>query len=144
LDYRYFNFGGDVRRIEGQAPPRGVFGAFTGGMEKREVRKDKKGYMRESADQMIGEQFSPAYTVSTREEASKVAGMMPIKINVPQEGRLYRFSKILITERESPRLSFRYLKTIKHLGNLLRLAVLVFVIVFVVRMIRKRSAATVS
>jgi hypothetical protein len=146
LDYRYFNFGGDVRRIEGQVP-RGAFGAFTGGMQ-REVRKDKHGYMRESADE-IGEQFSPAqatvtYLTGEVSKVNKVAGMMPIKISVPQEGRLYRFSKILITEKESPRLSFRYLKTVKHLGNLLRLVLLVFVIVFVVRLIRKRSAATAS
>ena len=146
LDYRYFNFGGDVRRIEGQAP-RGAFGAFTGGLQqvRHEVKKDKQaGYMRQSVDE-IGEQFSPGYTVTSfKEEVNKVAGMMPIKISVPQEGRLYRFSKILITEKESPRMSFRYFKTIKHLGNLLRLAVLVFVIVFAVRLIRKRSVTTAS
>jgi len=154
-DYRYFNFGGDVRRRRAEREGAPLMVRQAGPL--RRVMKadeqvaawgtmDKEARMRESAQQIaLGEQYAPGIPLeSLREEVGKIAGMMPIKINVPEQGRLFTFSKLLITEKESPWVSFRYLKVYRHLGTLLRLAGLIFVIVVVIRAIQKRRAAAAA
>ena len=88
---------------------------------------------------MVTSQFSPGVPLEAlKDEVGKIAGMMPIKISVPQQGRLVRFSKLLITEKESPWVSFRYVKVYRHLGTILRLIALLGVVVLIIRWIRKR------
>ncbi len=152
-DYRYLNFDGDVRQVKRHAArqmARRLAGPFTGTLAQTDETRqqwggrDKGDFMMREAEQqvMVTSQFAPAVSVeSFREEVGKVAGMMPIKISVPRQGRHYRFSKLLITDKESPWVSFRYVKIYKHIGTLLRLAGLIFVIVVVIRVIRKRRAA---
>jgi len=148
-DYRYLSFDGDVRQVKRHAA-RQRMRAFTGGlqqtadMEAMERREDAWGVEAEQrvVRTSVTSQFSPAISYkSVKDEVGKIAGMMPIKISVPQQGRQYRFSKLLITDKESPWVTFRYLKIYKHLGLIMRLAVLLLVVLVIIRAIRKRAAA---
>jgi len=56
-------------------------------------------------------------------------GVLPIKINIPQQGRLYRFSKLLVTEKESPWLSVNFITVFKQAHGLL--GFLIFVIILI-------------
>ncbi|MCK5215680.1 MAG: hypothetical protein KAR05_10045 [Candidatus Omnitrophica bacterium] len=101
-DYHYFNFGGDVKRVERHS--RGRIGF---------VRRGVQGRMRQAASDLMQSttQYESSY-LGTKSAGKFVPaerkGALPIKITVPQQGHLERFSKLLVVEGEAPsvRMSF--------------------------------------
>jgi len=143
-DYRYFNFQGDVKRKEQRRRGGGFFANLAGRARGLQTR------LRESADD-IGEQYSfstsqyePYYAsekqiqeVAKEFKSVSMKGALPIEINVPTQGRLLRFSKVLVTEDERPWLSMNYIYMFKHSNKIIWLIVIGLLIYFVIT-IRKR------
>lgn len=96
-DYTYFDFDGNAKYISSGRSWGPV--AVQGRLRSRMVDN-------------IGDQFSPEnvqyWGKADKQETLKRKGILPIKINIPQKGQLLRFTKLLVTENESPWLSVRY------------------------------------
>lgn len=132
MEYLYYNIGGNVKELispiimrKGWRQARFADEAELGVTAQVEDRYDKSSYLSSKAIQGELSRFS------------QVAGVLPIKIDIPEEGRLYRFSKLLVTENESTWLSLNFIKIIKHLRSLFRLVV--FVIVFIIAIAAARK-----
>lgn len=65
-------------------------------------------------------------------QSSSWGGTLPIKIDVPQEGRLYRFSKILVTENETPWMSVVFMSNFKDWHGFLWLGFFVLLVLLAV------------
>ena len=139
VDYSYFNFKGDVKPVKSESQLSGISGFLM-------RRAQFQGRMRDD----IGEQYSPgvsqklAVTRETfaREEVSRATGVLPIKVSIPEQGRLFRFSKLLVTERESPSLSLNYTGLWIKLRGIVKILVLLAVVIFVwkrMRGLRKKT-----
>lgn len=131
LDYLYYNFGGNIK--ESIAPI-----TMHRGWRQEELARQKEG--RGSAGQHDKDQtqyFSSKAIKSELSRFSQVAGVLPIKIDIPEEGRLYRFSKLLVTENENTQLSVNFIKTIKYLGGLFKFFVFIAVFIICVAVARK-------
>ena len=147
FDYTYFQFGGDVKHLE----------QFNPGI----LRRGIQGRLQSAADD-IGDKYSPGNSpVSSiapqyggaqqayygKEEGLKVLaqtrGVLPIKIDVPQDGEYFRFSKLLVTEDESPRLTVRYVTMPQWICGAMRpvvgMALLLTGLFFIVRLERRRK-----
>ena len=127
-DYVYFNFDGDMRKVE--SPQYG--GGF--------MSRGAPGRLKSATDD-IGQQYdaqvSQSITSFTKVASEEVAkGVLPITINIPQQGQYHRFSKLLVIEGESPWLSMHYTSAFAKVRGLVRLIVFVLIIIFVVRLVR--------
>ena len=123
-DWRYFRFGGDVQ-------PGGVYGrGRMDGGRGRQVRRE----MAQVGGEMVSQKATYASQYWGGKDDMQMAapmaaqedtrmGVLPIKIDIPQQGRHLRFSKLLVTEAEAPVLTARYLKVPRFLGGALRLLV---------------------
>ncbi len=131
LEYSYFNFGGDVKLLKDEYQTMAGAGGFLG--------RSVQGRLRSAADD-IGEQYSPGMTqqvaVLDKMESSQMTGVLPIKVSIPERGRLYRFSKLLVTEKESPWLSMYYTGAWVKVRGLVRLAIWIVVLFFVFKLIK--------
>lgn len=131
LDYRYFNFGGDVKPVKhiyGAGLP---FGRYAQSVQMADRIEEKE---------QIGQQFAPQVRALYEEvQSAKMKGVLPIKIDVPQQGRLYRFSKLLITERESPWLSTSFVYAFRQLYGWFWLLVIVVIVVAAIKKILKKK-----
>lgn len=134
LDYLYFNFAGDVKLTEKEE---GIFRV-------REQRRIMKEARLSRLDQKMREPPTTQFLVPGEYErfaqdlgTAKMQGVLPIKIDIPQQGRLYRFSKLLITEKESPWLSAKFITAFKPLHGFLRLLLLVIILALVAISIKK-------
>lgn len=96
-EYSCMFFGGDVKESGA---------GFAGG--RREMRPQSPAVSQGmlSAGGYATQQYEPYYLQADMDSRDK--GVLPIKIDVPQQGRLLQFSKLLVTEQESPRLSCIY------------------------------------
>ena len=136
FDYYYSGFKGDVRPIEGSVQP-GFLGRTLG------VERRIQGQLKSAADTLTT-QYEPYYlqsNVQTVQQEVKKAdqqkGVLPIKINVPHQGQLLQFSKLLVTESESPWVSFRYLKVARQLAEVFRLLLGIIFFIFAVFLVKK-------
>ncbi len=131
LDYLYFNFGGDVKPLkEGMSLP------------SLAITRSLEG-MAQSDQQAIGSQYSPREVFKQEFQGSRVSGVLPIKIDIPEQGRLYRFSKLLITEKENPKLTVNFIKVSSRIQGLFKfsifIAALVLAITFVRNLFKRRK-----
>lgn len=100
-EYTYFKFGGNVKETKGVFRQIASLGGVQRAVSKSmEQAADKIGT--QFASQAVS-QFEPSYS-----DQYAATGKLPIKIDIPQQGRRLRFSKLLITEKESPWLSLYY------------------------------------
>ncbi len=138
LDFLYFNFGGDVKLLkEGASLPSLAFN--------KDIGVSKKGRLESSMAQM-GQQFSAqgGFNVNDLQpQDSRVLGVLPIKIDIPEHGRLCRFSKLLIIEKESPWLSVNFIKVSNRVQGFIKflifIGVLILGAVFTVKMFRRKK-----
>ena len=101
--YKYFKFDGDVKETK---RIRQVFAPVAARLE-----EGKKGVYRRKSQMLYAKQAAPQEIVMLDEiQQAKVQGVLPIKINVPESGKVFRFSKLLVTE-ESPWMSAFYLRS---------------------------------
>jgi len=135
-DYTYFKFGGNVKKSEVRFGPLEVVGGVA-----REAKKvgDRVQLGEQFAStSQYSSQYEPYYNDAVQ-QADAAKGKLPIKIDVPEQGRSLQFSKLLVTEGESPWLSLYYSSIPNKLSVLLRLLVAAALIVVLVRILRKNK-----
>lgn len=120
-EFNYFGFGGDVKRTEEPSMLTSALQVASSSVAKARVSYESQQRLEEK---MIDE-------VSQK-------GALPIRIDVPQVGRTYRFSKLLLAEAEGAHLSANYNAIFKgRLGTVTTIVVIIVVIVFAARYIRR-------
>ena len=130
FDYAYLHFGGDVKEVEGALP---------GGRS----RFGRVASMKEAASQLSVSNFRKGAEEKQSRGGRDVQmqGALPIKIDVPEQGRFYCFSKLLITENETPKLSVFFLYGVKQLlwlvGFLFKLAIFSLIVLFLLKIAKK-------
>lgn len=122
-EYLYFNFGGDVQQVSD--------GGFEGAVFDRVVS------MKRASEEMVGSQFAPRAAILEEEQSGWSKGVLPIKIDVPQEGRLYSFSKLLVTENESPKLSFKFIRVAKVINRIFKIFILLILLFIAFKVLRR-------
>ncbi len=130
LDYLYFNFGGNIRQAKRYAQLLSTFSksSAVGGLK----RGDKLVYDESST------QYSPGVGLSLKEvQSAQMKGVLPIKIEIPQQGRLYRFSKLLVTEQENSWVSVNFITVFKQIHGFIKLLLIIFVIVLIAGLLKK-------
>lgn len=139
-DYTYYKFDGDMKEVKAYA-----HGGYVMEIASR---------TRSSADS-IGDQFSAGNTSMYQVKAQQLAapmekGILPIKINIPQQGQNFQFSKLLVVDGESSKLSIKYTplvaKVIKPVKLIVAVGLILGVVVFIFRKIsgslRKKKQST--
>ena len=125
-EYAYFNFGGDVKQVKASMFP--VADDFR--TKERAPMSKAAGYRLESN---VGQQFAGQSVVTEgfydEVQSAQMKGVLPIRIDIPQEGKLFYFSKLIVTEKESPSVSVRYCKGFRHAFTIVKLLLLVIFIV---------------
>ncbi len=114
-DFVYFNFGGDLKEAKYTGHRQGSFGRMVS-------------MKAEMADKMLSSNYQVMPQQSLEQSSNNLRGVLPIKIDIPTEGRLCRFSKMLVTEKESPSLSFNFIYTFKQVHGLFRLGLFILVL----------------
>lgn len=121
LDYAYFNFGGDVKQ-----DMRASWGV--GAATKMRAVSEHQGRRRyDFSATQYAPQSQVSQVVNDEFQSARMKGVLPIKIDIPEHGRLYRFSKLLVTENESPWLSVVFITVFKPLHGLVRF--LIFIVI---------------
>jgi hypothetical protein len=140
LDYLYFNFGGDVQQAKERGDLMGLFGVQT--RQVQMMDKVSREEMRQQEKNYIGEQFAAPTQIFYKElESAQMKGALPIKIDIPQRGRIYRFNKLLVTEKESPWLSVTFAYAFRQLYGFFWLAVIILSVFVVAKKIFKKRTA---
>ncbi|MGE0269508.1 MAG: hypothetical protein AB7S78_13745 [Candidatus Omnitrophota bacterium] len=130
-DYTYYKFDGDMKEVKAYA--RGGYVMETASRT------------RSSADS-IGDQFSAGNTSMYQAKAQQLAapmekGILPIKINVPQQGQHFQFSKLLVVDGESSKLKVKYTpliaKVVKPVKMIMAIGLIFGLIVFVFRKVSR-------
>lgn len=119
VDYKYFNFQGDVKAVKYESHGWGVLGA----LDQTVTMSKKKSYSMPSAS--IGGKLESQYASAEQQafqevETARARGVLPIRMNIPEQGKLLRFYKLLVEENEYPWLEANYLKFPKQLGAIFR------------------------
>ena len=144
--FGYFRFGGDVAIMEkrGRWGQRqfAAGGSVSSADEDKRVRIHRYDKMRKKLNQMadIGSQVEMEEQVFDAVSVAQGRGALPIKINISEKGKLYRFSKLLVTD-ESPRVSAFYIRLPKAITNIFKLLILVGFVGVIVHFIRKKGVA---
>lgn len=129
--FLYYNFGGDAKKIE-VVPPVSHVGAVL-------LEREKAVAKREALEPQYAQQI---YEQRAIDEVSR-KGILPIKIDVPQQGKIFRFSKLLVTENESTQLSTKYISLFKGwLGNVVVVVsgvVIVFIAILAMIFLRPKA-----
>jgi len=118
-EYTYFGFGGDVTPIKGRArpflPTLPTLASRTQRMEGRtRATSQYDPYYLQSGDKVDEDAIQyKSYEQEVRSIKNK--GILPIKVNLPARGETFRFSKLIVTEQESPVLTVRYVGIIKKI-----------------------------
>ncbi len=94
-EFAYLHFGGTVKPSKDAS-----WGRRQGGRADGMVMKQALSRM---SDQLVSYEVQSA---APRESYGK--GVLPIKIDIPQEGKLLTFTKLLVTDKETPQLTFWY------------------------------------
>jgi hypothetical protein len=124
-DFAYFNFGGDVKQAKERS---GIFSQVSSG-----INEEMKDYGRiRGATQLASQTMSQQaqIVVDQFHQSAQMKGILPIKIDIPNQGRLYHFSKLLVTENESPWLSLNFVVVFKQLRWIFWLGILAIGILF--------------
>jgi hypothetical protein len=126
LEYNYISFGGDVKEVKTGA----LFEENFVSMASRKTMgvSQMEGY--DIAQQQVADVYKEMQT-------SQNKGVLPIKIEVPEQGRLLRFSKLLVTEKESPWVTITYYYRFPKMGGLVRLLFFVLLFFIVLKAVRK-------
>jgi len=124
-EYVYFNFGGDVKQTSE--------GMFEGGMLDRVVSVKK------TSEMMLSAQYAQRANINIEEEEQGGwrRGVLPIKIDIPQEGRLFNFSKLLVTEKESPKLSVNFIRIAKVINRIFKIIIFLVILFIAFKVIKK-------
>ena len=127
VEYAYVHFGGDVKQS---------YRALPGGLARGSVVM-----MEKKAADYLGSQSVSQFAMSPQQEFDmqgvRARGVLPIKIDIPQEGRLYQFSKLLVTENESPWLSAWFVYGTKQAYGFFKLVLFLAVLFLIYRFIRR-------
>ncbi|MFZ2357614.1 MAG: hypothetical protein WAW67_07350, partial [Candidatus Omnitrophota bacterium] len=122
-DFSYFFFGGDIKPARGHSQR-----AWVGSLSNE---------MAEDSSRRISPQVAQTMSFNEEIESSRVKGVLPIKIDIPQQGQLFNFNKLLVTENESPNLSAWFVYAFKFLHGWFWLFVFIGGIVLSVKLIKK-------
>jgi hypothetical protein len=122
-EFAYLRFGGTVK------PSRGSAAQFGQSLPTSRMYAS----LRESVDYV--QQGVAQKAVMPEETYGK--GMLPIKIDIPQEGQLYRFSKLLVTDRETPFLTMWYVFGALQLAAMMRFVIFLAVVACCWWLVRK-------
>jgi len=135
LDYAYFNFGGDVKPSK-----RGIHIYTESISGVGEMKKEAAAGYRGAHD--LSTQYAQQQAQVPKEEfwTAQMKGVLPIKIDIPEQGRLYSFSKLLVTEKESPWLSVSFITVFRQIHGLLRFIILVVILVVIGKRIFRKKA----
>jgi len=144
--FEYYKFKGDVDLIISRAHPRSRSDisqpvGLDGGSFKNEDRK--RAYKREESLGLysLGKSVSRPQAVMEDNlleevQTAQSRGALPIKISVPQRGKLFRFSKLLVTD-ESPWVSIKYMRSMHFFSTLRKFAFLILAIGLVAILLKK-------
>lgn len=125
-EFNYFGFGGDVKRTE-------EAGILSGALQVASAPMSAVGRSKISYERQQGLEEKMVDEVSQK-------GALPIKIDVPQIGRAYRFSKLLLAEAEGGRLSVGYNAIFKgKLGTFVKIFIMIAAIILAIGYLRKRK-----
>lgn len=119
-DYTYFNFGGDVRKV----------GSYSGIVERAPFVGD---YLARATQGRLADDIGDQYS-----EGNTRQGVLPITINVPQQGQSYRFSKLLVVEGESPWVRISYSSAWSKVRPFVKFVVYSLIIFLFARMIVRK------
>ena len=123
-EFNYFGFGGDVKRTEEV----GIITAAIGAASAPMLARSKSGYEMQSR-----------LEEKTMDEVSQ-KGALPIRIDVPQVGKAYRFSKLLLAEAEGAHLAVGYNAIFKgKLGTVTTIAVIIIAAIVIMGYFRKKK-----
>jgi hypothetical protein len=144
-EYVFFNFSGDVSELKEQKVMlQGLarVSKSSGGALKEKIyapreRKAKdEGFLGATQfDQYAALEFAKGVETASRQ------GALPVRIDIPQEGRFYQFSKLLVTQEDTPWLSAVYFYTFPKAHGILGILVAVFCLFVLVFLIRKTAAS---
>lgn len=158
LDYAYFHFQGDLKLTPKGSSSWMNFVNYVP-LVNTYVQRGLQGRFRSAADD-IGVQFSPGNTSVTytqrrdRDSVQTVSsdpnlasltvmkGVLPIKIQVPQQGHLYQFQKLLVIEEESPSLSAFYSSTFVKVMKVFRVLIVLGLAFLILNKVFKFFAKT--
>ncbi|MFH0791032.1 MAG: hypothetical protein V2A64_05310 [Candidatus Omnitrophota bacterium] len=132
VDYNYFNFDGDIKESKQRLYER----MWTTESKKLEAAKDKMGYLLKES-QTMGMGQSEQFAGQTN---STLTGTLPIRIDVPTQGRLYLFSKLLVTENENPWITMKFIYNFRKFhGRLAGLLILTGICALAAIAIKKKK-----
>ncbi len=139
-DYTYFSFGGDMRQ-SGYVQSRSNYSREASFSQSDMVGQERKKEQSESYDSK--QNALPLDELSGIKDGNvMMRGLLPITVDVPQEGRTFNFSKSLVIEGESPWMSVRYVHVPYRLGcwleTFVRLLGFLVVVVLVWKLVRNR------
>lgn len=133
-EYLYFNFGGDVKELKEDVP---MLGPFIRSVQGR--MSGRYAWRKEKEDAQRFAQIAPQAGGFYQElQSAQMKGVLPIKIDIPEQGKLYRFSKLLVTEKESPWLSVSFVKVFKQARGLFKFLLFIAAIFSIAFLIKKR------
>ncbi|MFA5340085.1 MAG: hypothetical protein WC317_08090 [Candidatus Omnitrophota bacterium] len=139
-DLNYFGFGGDIRKAEESIE---LFSLSSTLRERNGVQNIKvSGSVEEKAEYMNSFDMAQQQVRVEREVLDKASqkGVLPIKIDVPQVGKAFRFSKLLLTEDEGAHLSVGYNAIFKgRLGAVVTVIIIAIAVISAVVLLKKRK-----
>jgi len=127
LDYAYVRFSGDMKLSK-----RRGHGLYHGVVSMKKAALDAVGERRLSS-----QYAQQAQTLYEEVQTAQVKGVLPIKIDIPEEGRLFNLTKLLVTEKENPRVSVLFVYAFRQLYGWFWLLVFLAAAVFLFKLIRK-------
>jgi hypothetical protein len=125
-EYSYYFADGDMKQIKRH---HGLYNP---------VKRSMKGRLQAVSDQVGQQYMGRSETFSVNEGRSMNKGMLPIKITIPHQGELMRFSKLLVTGDESPWIKLRYTKISKYIIKAFWLLIWLLIIFLLGKKIVKR------
>ncbi|MDD5073453.1 MAG: hypothetical protein PHX64_02575 [Candidatus Omnitrophica bacterium] len=139
-DLNYFGFGGDIKKAEEDIE---LFSLSSTVGEGRGARNIKvSGSVEEKAEYMNSFDRAQQQVRVEREVLDKASqrGVFPIKIDVPQVGKAFRFSKLLLAEDEGAHLSVGYNAIFKgRLGSVVTVIIIAIAVISAVVLLKKRK-----
>jgi hypothetical protein len=133
LEYAYISFGGDVK----ESRRSGFFEENMVSVASRKSVGASSRYEGYDGAQVAQQQVADVYEEMQRTQNK---GVLPIKIEVPEQGQLLRFSKLLVTEKESPWVSITYYYRFPKMEGLLRFIFFILLCVGVILVLRRIKA----
>ncbi|MDD5070192.1 MAG: hypothetical protein PHV17_05630, partial [Candidatus Omnitrophica bacterium] len=115
--YKYFYADGDVKPVK----------VYTPNLVKKAISNEIGN---------IGSQYSSVVT-RYQDKPSINKGVLPIKVTVPRQGQLLKFSKLLVTEEEAPWVKLRYTIFVKYLVRTFWIVLILFLAFLLLKKIQR-------